>query len=97
VASGGQEGLDVQPRALRGLPRLPATKAARARQHLPRRDSQQLHKRRCDLLDTNLDLLEDIGTDAEALDIIMADIHANRRAVEALNRILDNYSDTITN
>jgi hypothetical protein len=57
---------------------------------------QQLHRRRCDLLDTNLDLLEDIGTDAEALDIIMADIHANRRAVEALNRVFDAYSDTIT-
>ena len=57
---------------------------------------QQLHKRRCDLLDTNLDLLEDIGTNAEALDIIMADIHANRRAVEALNRVFDAYSDTIT-
>jgi hypothetical protein len=57
---------------------------------------QQLHKRRCDLLDTNLDLLEDIGANAEALDIIMADIHANRRAVEALNRVFDAYSDTIT-
>jgi len=57
---------------------------------------QQLHKRRCDLLDTNLDLLEDIGADAEALEIIMADIHANRRAVEAINRILGAYSDTIT-
>jgi hypothetical protein len=57
---------------------------------------QQLHKRRCDLLDTNLDLLEDIGTDSEALDVIMADIHANRRAVEAINRVLDNYSDAIT-
>jgi hypothetical protein len=57
---------------------------------------QQLHKRRCDLLDTNLDLLEDIGTNAEALDIIMAEIHANRRAVEALNRVFDAYSDTIT-
>jgi hypothetical protein len=57
---------------------------------------QQLHKRRCDLLDTNLDLLEDIGTDAEALDIIMADIHANRRSVEAINHILDTYSTTIT-
>jgi hypothetical protein len=58
---------------------------------------QQLHKRRCDLLDTNLDLLEDIGHDAESLEVIMADIHANRRAVEAINRILDNYSNTITN
>jgi hypothetical protein len=57
---------------------------------------QQLHKRRCDLLDTNLDLLEDIGNDAEDLSIILADIHANRRAVEALNRVLDTYSDTIT-
>jgi hypothetical protein len=57
---------------------------------------QQLHKRRCDLLDTNLDLLEDIGTDAEALDIIMAEIHANRRSVEALNRVFDAYTDTIT-
>jgi hypothetical protein len=57
---------------------------------------QQLHRRRCDLLDTNLDLLEDIGTDAEALDIITADIHANRRSVEALNRVFDAYSDTIT-
>jgi hypothetical protein len=58
---------------------------------------QQLHKRRCDLLDTNLDLLEDIGIDAESLVVIMADIHANRRAVEAINRILDAYSNTITN
>jgi hypothetical protein len=56
---------------------------------------QQLHKRRCDLLDTNLDLLEDIGTDAESLDVIMADIHANRRSVEALNRVFDAYSTTI--
>jgi hypothetical protein len=55
----------------------------------------QLHKRRTDLLDTNLDLLEDIGTDAEALDIIMADIHNNRHSVEALNRILDAYTNTI--
>jgi hypothetical protein len=57
---------------------------------------QQLHKRRCDLLDTNLDLLEDIGADAESLEVIMADIHANRRAVEALNRVFDAYSDKIT-
>jgi len=57
---------------------------------------QQLHKRRCDLLDTNLDLLEDIGNDAESLAYIMAEIHANRRSVEALNRILGAYSDTIT-
>jgi hypothetical protein len=57
---------------------------------------QQLHKRRCDLLDTNLDLLEDIGADAEPLEVIMADIHANRHAVEAINRVLDAYSTTIT-
>jgi hypothetical protein len=57
---------------------------------------QQLHKRRCDLLDTNLDLLEDIGADAESLEVIMAEIHANRRAVEALNRVFDAYSDKIT-
>jgi hypothetical protein len=56
----------------------------------------QLHKRRCDLLDTNLDLLEEIGADAEDLAIIMADIHANRRAVEGLNRVFDACSDTIT-
>jgi hypothetical protein len=57
---------------------------------------QQLHKRRCDLLDTNLDLLEDIGDDAESLEVIMADIHANRRAVEAINHIINTYGDTIT-
>ena len=47
------------------------------------------------LLDTNLDLLEDIGADAESLTVIMAEIHANRHSVEALNRIFDAYSDTI--
>jgi hypothetical protein len=56
----------------------------------------QLHKRRSDLLDTNLDLLEDIGTDAEDPSLIMADIHANRRSVEALNRVFDAYTTTIT-
>jgi hypothetical protein len=55
----------------------------------------QLHKRRSDLLDTNLDLLEDIGTDAESLEFIMAEIHANRHAVEGLNRIVDTYTNTI--
>ena len=58
---------------------------------------EQFHKRRGDLLDTNLDLLEDIGNDTDDLRIIMADIHANRRSVETINRILDAYSDTITN
>jgi hypothetical protein len=58
---------------------------------------EQLHKRRCDLLDTNLDLLEDIGTDAESLAVIMAEIHNNRHSVEALNRVFDAYTNTITN
>ncbi|HEX5924947.1 MAG TPA: hypothetical protein VFY45_14035, partial [Baekduia sp.] len=56
----------------------------------------QLHKRRCDLLDTNLDLLEDIGDDAESLEFIMAEIHANRHSVEAINRVFSAYTDTIT-
>ncbi len=29
--------------------------------------------------------------------LIMADIHANRRAVEAINYVLDAYTNTITN
>jgi hypothetical protein len=41
-------------------------------------------------------LLEDIGADAESLTIIMAEIYANRRGVEALDRVFDAYSDTIT-
>ena len=57
---------------------------------------QQLHTRRCDLLDTNLDLLGDIGADNEANAIVMAKIHANRRSTEALDRILNTYGDTIT-
>jgi hypothetical protein len=56
----------------------------------------QLHKRRCDLLDTNLDLLTDIGADDRLNAIVMADIHSNRHSVEALNRVLDAYSNTIT-
>jgi hypothetical protein len=56
----------------------------------------QLHKRRSDLLDTNLDLLEDIGTDAESLEFIMAEIHNNRHSVEAINRVFSAYTDTIT-
>jgi hypothetical protein len=55
----------------------------------------QLHKRRCDLLDTNLDLLEDIGDDTESLAVLMAEIHNNRHSVEAINRIFDAYSNTI--
>jgi hypothetical protein len=57
---------------------------------------QQLHQRRCDLLDTNLDLLSDIGADNDANAIVTAAIHANRRSVEALNHVLDAYGDTIT-
>jgi hypothetical protein len=57
---------------------------------------QQLHKRRCDLLDTNLDLLGDIGADNDANAIVMAEIHTNRRSTEALDRVLNTYSDTIT-
>ena len=56
----------------------------------------QLHKRRCDLLDTNLDLLKDIGADKDDNALVMADIYTNRRGVEALNRVFDAYSDTIT-
>ena len=57
---------------------------------------QQLHRRRGDLLDTNLDLLTDIGGDKQANAIVMAEIHHNRHATEALNRVFDAYSDTIT-
>jgi hypothetical protein len=56
----------------------------------------QLHKRRCDLLDTNLDLLEDIGDDTESLAVLMAEIHNNRHSVEAINKVFDAYTDTIT-
>src|ERR1700755_484049 len=56
---------------------------------------EQLHKRRSDLLDTNLDLLEDIGDDAESLEFLMAEIRVNRHAVEGLNRILDTCTNTI--
>jgi hypothetical protein len=56
----------------------------------------QLHKRRCDLLDTNLDLLDDIGADRRANDLVMAEIHANRRATEALNAVFDAYGQAIT-
>jgi alpha-galactosidase len=57
---------------------------------------EQLHKRRCDLLDTNLDLLTDIGADKDDNAIVMSEIHANRHGVEALNRVFDAYTDTIT-
>jgi hypothetical protein len=53
--------------------------------------------RRADLLDTNLDLLTDIGADNNTNAIVMSDIYANRHSVEALNRIVDTYTNTITN
>jgi hypothetical protein len=57
---------------------------------------QQLHKRRCDLLDTNLDLLTDIGADDEFNAIVMSEIYANRHGVEALNKVFDAYANTIS-
>jgi hypothetical protein len=63
---------------------------------LTRGHIQQLHARRCDLLDTNLDLLGDIGADRHHNATVMSEIHANRHGVEALNRVFDAYSDTIT-
>ena len=57
---------------------------------------EQLHKRRADLLDTNLDLLTDIGADRHHNAIVTAQIHNNRHSVEALNRIFDTYTNTIT-
>ncbi len=57
---------------------------------------EQLHARRCDLLDTNLDLLTDIGADNQTNAIIMSEIYANRHGVEALNKVFDAYTNTIT-
>ncbi len=57
---------------------------------------QHLHHRRCDLLNTNLDLLTDIGADRHHNAIIMAEIHSNRHGVEALNRVFDAYTNTIS-
>jgi len=63
---------------------------------LTRGHVEQLHRRRGDLLDTNLDLLTDIGADNDANAIVMAEIHANRHGVEALNRVFDTYTTSIT-
>jgi hypothetical protein len=63
---------------------------------LTRGHIEQLHNRRADLLDTNLDLLTDIGADNATNAIVMSDIYANRHGVEALNRVFDAYTDTIT-
>jgi hypothetical protein len=57
---------------------------------------EQLHTRRADLLDTNLDLLTDIGADRHHNATVMSDIHTNRHSVEALNRIFDAYTNTIS-
>jgi hypothetical protein len=62
---------------------------------LTRGHVEQLHRRRGDLLDTNLDLLTDIGADNDANTIVMAEIHDNRHGVEALNRVFDAYADTV--
>ena len=56
---------------------------------------EQLHKRRTDLLDTNLDLLTEIGADKDDNAFTMSEIHANRHSVEALNRIFTTYTNTI--
>ena len=56
---------------------------------------EQLHKRRSDLLDTNLDLLGDIDANRRCHAVVMAEIHANRHSVEALNRVFDSYSDQV--
>jgi hypothetical protein len=63
---------------------------------LTRGHIEDLHHRRCDLLDTNLDLLTDIGADRDQNAIVMAEIHHNRRGVEALNRVFDAYTDKMT-
>ncbi len=63
---------------------------------LTRGHIEHLHERRCDLLATNLDLLGDIGADNDANALVMSEIHANRHGVEALNKVFDAYSDTIT-
>jgi hypothetical protein len=57
---------------------------------------EQLHTRRADLLDTNLDLLGNIGADRHHNATVMADIHTNRHGVEALNKVIAAYTTTIT-
>jgi hypothetical protein len=56
----------------------------------------QLHKRRCDLLDTNLDLLTEIGADKDSNAVTMSEIHNNRHSVEAINKVFDAYTNMIT-
>jgi hypothetical protein len=57
---------------------------------------QQLHTRRADLLDTNLDLLGNISADRHHNATVMTNIHHNRHGVEALNKVFDAYTTTIT-
>jgi hypothetical protein len=57
---------------------------------------EQLHKRRCDLLDTNLDLIDTIGPVHRENEPIHEAIHSNRRACEAINYILDNCGTAAT-
>ncbi len=57
---------------------------------------RQLHECRRDLLDTNRDLLTDVGADEDVDAIVMSEVRANRRGVEAINQILDKYSKAIT-
>ena len=73
--------------------------------HVPRSDVEvpltdahieQLHKRRADLLDTNLDLLNDMNDHRRPHAVVDAELHDNRHAVDALNRIFNTYTDTIT-
>ncbi len=56
---------------------------------------EQLHKGRADLLNHNLDLISETGADREVNDMITSEIHANRRSVEALNRIFKAYSNQV--
>ncbi len=75
----------------------PDTAAQREHVEVPltRGHIEQLHDRRTDILDHNLDLLTDIGADRESNATVMGEIHANRHSVEALNRIFDAYATTI--
>jgi len=71
---------------------------ARVEVPLTRGHIEQLHTRRADLLDTNLDLLSNLlGADKATNATIMSDIHTNRHGVEALNRVFDAYTNTIIN
>jgi hypothetical protein len=76
----------------------PDTEARTERVEVPltRGHVEQLHRRRSDLLDTNLDLLTDIGADRHHNAIVMTEIHNNRHGVEGLNKVFGAYGDTIT-